>query len=37
MTLAEPDVTIRIDSVDWPDAMRLVAAVLDQRDTENSS
>jgi hypothetical protein len=28
MTLA---VTIRIDSADWPAAMRLVAAVLDQR------
>jgi hypothetical protein len=28
MTLA---VTIRTDSADWPDAMRLVAAVLDQR------
>jgi ABC-type Fe3+-hydroxamate transport system substrate-binding protein len=29
MTIA---VTIRIDSADWPDAMRLVAAVLDQRE-----
>jgi hypothetical protein len=25
------DVTIRVDSADWPAAMRIVAAVLEQR------
>ena len=31
MTLTTPDVTIRVDSADWPAAMRLVAAILNQR------
>ena len=29
-----PGVTICVDSADWPAAMRILAAVLDQRDTD---